>query len=159
MPKCKAATVDQLRTLNELLARVSDPERAEHARRALEFAYQEHPEDLQRVPLGEYVDKLASLYFGQGDQEVDFAFAHWHVPRLENFSPLWIRQAIVVEMKRLAGRRGGLLLVTGLRECVCPAGKYWTKRREGQYQCVRDWIDALACAWATKGSCLQVVVL
>lgn len=159
MAKTKAASVDQLRTLNELLGRVSDPDRAEHARRALEFVYREHPEDLERVALGEYVDKLADLHFGDGGQSLDFAFAHWHVPRLDDFSPLWIRQAIVVEMKKLAGRRDGLLLVTGLREAVCPVGKYWTKHRETQYQRVRDWIDELACAWATKGSRLQVVVL
>lgn len=159
MSKATASPVDQLRTLNEILGRVSDPERAEHARRALEFAYREHPGALDRVPLGDYVDKLARLHFGEAAEPADFAFAHWHVPRLEDFSPLWIRQAIVVEMKKLAGRREGLLLVTGLREAVCPDGKYWTRQREAQYQRVRDWIDALACAWATRGSRLQVVVL
>ncbi|MGZ0656155.1 hypothetical protein ACWPKO_09090 [Coraliomargarita sp. W4R53] len=159
MSKPKSVAVERLRTLNELLGRVSDPERAEHARRALEFAYQEHPEDLEHLPLGDYVDKLADLHFGDSASLAGFAFAHWHVPRLEDFSPLWIRQAIVVEMKKLAGRREGLLLVTGLREAVCPAGKYWTKQREAQYQRVRDWIDELVCAWATRGSRLQVVVL
>ena len=159
MPKCKAAPVDQLRILNELLGRLSDPQKAEHARRALEFAYTEHPQDLEHLPLGDYVDKLAQLHFGDLGESADFAFAHWHVPRLEDFSPLWIRQAIVVEMKKLAGRREGLLLVTGLRGAVCPEGKYWTKHRETQYQRVRNWIDELVCAWATCGSRLQVVVL
>jgi hypothetical protein len=159
MPKIKSLQVDQLRTLNEILGRVSDPERAEHARRALEFAYQEHPEDLESVALGDYVDKLALLHFGGGETLRDIAFAHWHVPRLDDFSPLWIRQAIVSEMKKLAGRREVLLLVTGLREAVCPEGKYWTKHREAQYQRVRSWIEELVCAWATKGSKLQVVVL
>ena len=159
MPKRKAAPVDQLRILNELLGRVSDPQRAEHARRALEFAFTEHPQDLENLPLGVYVDKLAHLHFGELGESADFAFAHWHVPRLEDFSPLWIRQAIVIEMKKLAGRREGLLLVTGLRGAVCPKGKYWTKHREAQYQRVRSWIDELVCAWATCGSRLQVVVL
>lgn len=159
MPKASAPLVDQLRTLNELLGRVSDPERAEHARRALECACQEHPEAFDRVPLADYVETLARLHFGETAEAVDCAFAHWHVPRLEDFSPLWIRQAIVVEMKQLAGRREGLLLVTGLREAVCPPGKYWTRQREAQYQRVRDWIDELACAWATRGSRLQVVML
>ena len=54
MPKLKVAPVDQLRILNELLGRVSDPHKAEHARRALEFAYNEHPEDLERVALGDH---------------------------------------------------------------------------------------------------------
>lgn len=159
MPKATANPVDQLRTLNELLGRVSDPERAEHARRALEFAYQEHPADLALISLGEYVDQLRRLHFGDSGEPAECAFAHWHVPWLEDFSPLWIRQAIVVEMKKLAGRRKGLLLVTGLREAVCPVGKYWTKPREARYQRVRQWIDELVCAWATKGSRLQVVVI
>ena len=159
MPKLKAAPVDQLRVLNELLGRVSDPQKAEHARRALEFAYIEHPKYLERVSLGDYIDKLAQLHFGELGESADFAFAHWHVPLLEDFSPLWIRQAIVVEMKKLAGRREGLLLVTGLCGAVCPLGKYWTKHREAQYERVRSWIDQLACAWATRGSRLQVVVL
>ena len=123
MPKLKAAPVDQLLILTELLGRVSDPHKAEHARRALEFAYNEHPEDLERISFGNYVDKLAQLHFGESGESANFAFAHWHVPRLEDFSPLWIRQSIVVEMKKLAGRREGLLLVTGLRGVVCPEGK------------------------------------
>jgi len=62
-------------------------------------------------------------------------------------------------MKKLAGRRQALLLVTGLRDAVCPDGNYWTKKRQAQYDRVRGWVDELACAWATRGSQLQVVVL
>ena len=159
MPKVIVKTVDQLRTLNELLGRVSDPDRAEHARRALEFAFQEQPDELANVSLGKYVDKLARLHFGEEREPSELAFAHCHVPLLEDFSPLWIRQAIVTEMKKLAGRREGILLVTGLREAVCPEGKYWTKHCESQYQRVRNWIDELACDWTTQDSNLQVVVL
>ena len=155
----KPDPVEQLRTLNELLARISDPERSEHARRALEFFYREHPEDAAQVELGGYVAKLARLHFGEPGEPVNLAFVHWHVPELEDFSPLWIRQAIVGQMKKLAGRREALLLVTGLRESVCPPGKYWTQARQSQYERVRGWIDELVCAWASRGSQLQVVVL
>lgn len=159
MPKLIVKPVDQLRTLNELLGRVSDPDRAEHARRALEFAFQEQPEELANVSLGEYAVKLASLHFGEEYESAELAFAHWHVPHLEDFSPLWIRQAIVTEMKKLSGRSEGILLVTGLREAICPEGKYWTKYCESQYQLVRKWTDELVCAWVTQGCNLQVVVL
>lgn len=159
MPKSNADAFDKLRTLNELLGRLSDPERADHARRALEFAQREHPEDLAQVPLGDYVDKLVRLHFGAAHSPGAIAFAHWHVPRLEDFSPLWIRQAIVSEMRKLAGSREALLLVTGLRQAVTAEGRYWTQQREAQYQRVRGWIDELACAWATRGSRLQVVVI
>lgn len=151
--------VEQLRTLNELLARISEPERSEHARRALEFFYREHPEEAATIDLGNYVERLTRLHFGEGGEPVDVAFAHWHVPQLDDFSPLWIRQAIVGEMKKLAGRREALLLVTGLRDAVCPSGKYWTRARQSQYERVRGWIEELACAWASRGSKLQVVVL
>lgn len=151
--------VEQLRTLNELLARVSNPERSEHARRALEFFYREHPEEAAQVQLGSYVKKLARLHFGEQGEPENTGFSHWHVPELEVFSALWIRQAIVSEMKKLAGRREALLLVTGLRDAVCPSGKYWTQARQSQYERVRGWIDELVCAWATRGSKLQVVVL
>ncbi|MFQ3224379.1 MAG: hypothetical protein ACI8Z5_000627 [Lentimonas sp.] len=156
----KSDPVEQLRTLNELLARTgaSAPGRAEHARRALDFFSKEQGSGLMEVSLRDCADRLAQLHFGE-DGESELAFAHWHVPTVENFSPLWIRQAIVVEMKKLAGRRGALLLVTGLREAVCPDGAYWTKKRQAQYDRVRGWIDELACAWVTRGSQLQVVVL
>jgi hypothetical protein len=62
-------------------------------------------------------------------------------------------------MKKLAGRRAALLLVTGLREAICPEGRRWTTARETQYQRVRDWINELACAWASRESQLQVVIL
>ncbi len=151
--------VAQLRTLNELMARISDPERSEHARRALEFFSREHPAAVTQVELGSYVEKLTRLHFGEPGEPTNLAFVHWHVPRLEDFSPLWIRQAIVGEMKKLAGRREALLLVTGLRDAVCPAGKYWTQSRQMQYERVRGWINELACAWASRESKLQVVVL
>jgi hypothetical protein len=156
----KADPVDQLRTLNELLARTreSDPERAEHARKVLDFYSREAGEGAQALSLAECARKLARLHFGE-EVPSERAFAHWHVPTVDDFSPLWIRQAIVAEMKQLAGRREALLLVTGLREAVCPQGSYWTKKREAQYQRVREWIDSLACAWASRGSQLQVVVL
>ncbi|MFT6059257.1 MAG: hypothetical protein ACJAS5_000686, partial [Lentimonas sp.] len=136
----------------------SAPDRAEHARRALDFFSQEQGSGLIEVSLGECANRLARLHFGV-PEESELGFAHWHVPSVEDFSPLWIRQAIVGEMKKLAGRRAALLLVTGLRDAVCPEGAYWTKKRQQQYDRVRGWIDELACAWATRGSQLQVVVL
>jgi hypothetical protein len=152
------APVDQLRTLNDLLGQLCGAEQAGHARRALEFVIEERPDWINEERLGDCVDRLAALHVEQQQAGAGFAFAHWHVPRAEDFSPLWIRQSIVTEMKKLAGRRQGLLLVTGLREAVCPPGKYWTERREFQYRRVSGWVEDLAAAWASRGSRLQVVV-
>lgn len=157
----KPNPLEQLRSLNELFARVgaSDPEQAEHARRALDFY--DHEEGRQagsKVSLQAGAAILARLHLGESALS-DLAYSHWHVPSGEASSPLWIRQAIVAEMKKLAGRRAALLLVTGLREAICPEGRRWTTARETQYQRVRDWINELACAWASRESQLQVVIL
>lgn len=159
MPAPRPDPQEQLRCLNALIARFSDLERGEEAFRALEFFYREHPDEVARVDLGTYVERLRHVYFGEAGEPQHLAFAHWHVPQMEAFSPLWIRQAIVARMKRMAGHRQALLLVTGLREAICPEGKYWTTNRSAQFQRVREWIDALACAWASRGAKLQVVVL
>lgn len=155
----KQRRVSHLRTLQAVLAQVSEPERSEHAGRALEFFVREHPEEAARVDLGDYVERLARLHFGEKWGQPELAFSHWHVPQLEDFSPLWIRQAIVTRMQGLAGRREALFLVTGLRDAICPAGRYWTARRAAEYQRVRGWIDELVCAWASRGSRLRVVVI
>ena len=161
MPRVsKLDTLEQLRTLNELLAqtRGADPEGAENARRILDFFEAEAIDELDRLSLEDCAEKLANMHLG--DEALrQVAFAHWHVPGASHCSPLWIRQAIVSEMKKLAGRRQALLLVTGLREAICPERRYWTKARETQFRQVRDWIDELVCAWATRGSQLQVIVL
>lgn len=156
----KVDVVEQLRTLNEVLARTnaSDPERAEHARRALEFYSIELAGTASSLSIRDCADKLVRLHLG-ADEHPDLAFAHWHVPTLEDFSPLWIRQAVVSEMKKLAGRHQSLLLVTGLRESVCPSGCYWTQKRQLQFDLVRSWVEDLACAWVTRGSQLQLLII
>jgi len=156
----KVDPLARLETLNELFAKLGtkDPELAEHARRALAVYRAEDGGPLVEGALEAYVGRLADLHLGE-EGERELALAHWHVPAMEIFSPLWIRQAIVGEMKRLAGQRAALLLVTGLREAVCPPGRNWTKARAAEFERVRGWVEELAAAWATRGSRLQVVVL
>jgi hypothetical protein len=155
--------VEQLRALNELLARTaaSDPERAEHARRALDFFSDEQARTTEASAspsIGHCARELARLHLGD-PPESPIAFSHWHIPEGQACDPLWLRSEIVSRMRELAGRRAALLLVTGLREALSPAGTYWTRARQLQYQRVCDSIDNLACAWASRGSNLQVVVI
>jgi len=156
----KADHFDTFDSLNELFSRLGrkDSEVAEHAKHALEFFRREGAANPNESSWERYVERLADLHLGEAGER-DFALAHWHVPSTEVMSPLWIRQRIVSEMKKLAGRRAALLLITGLREAVCPQGRNWTKNRAQQYMRVQAWIDDLACAWASNGSQLQVIVL
>ena len=149
----------QLEALNQWLAEAggSDPERAAHARHALEFFRREQGGGRSAPCFARCARQLARLHLGNAS-ETGKALAHWEVPQTEGAAPLWVREAVVAEMKKLAGRRGGVLLVTGLREALAPEGRYWTRRREAQYRRVRGWIETLACAWASRGSRVHVVV-
>lgn len=201
--------VEQLRALNEVLAQTagSDPECAEHARRALDFFSREHAEAqakidadaqanaeakadvsakaeadtgvhavandrveeraskrfapkpaLEHARISNCARELVRLHIGD-DSEARVGISHTHLPTREDCDPLWVRQEIVEKMKALSGRPVGLLLVTGLREALCPQGSYWTQARQTQYQSVCDWIDRLACEWASHGSQLQIIVI
>ena len=157
----KPNPLDQLRSLNEIFASAgsSNVEQAEHARKAIDFYGSEQKNNADCNPsLESGAAKLAQLHLGQATTS-GISYCHWHVPNTESTSPLWIRHAIVAEMKKLAGRRYALLLVTGLREAICPEGKRWTNARECQFRLVRNWINELACAWASRESKLQVVIL
>lgn len=159
MPKA-ACPVEQLRVLSGLLQGVAgaDPEGREHARRVLDLV-NEQPDSVRRqLSLQASAQKLARLHFGE-DSDCRVAFAHWHVGGAEDCAPLWFRRKIIGKMKTLSGRRRACLLVTGLREAVCPHGGYWTRRREARYRRMRDWINELAASWAPKGANLQVIVL
>ena len=193
--------VEQLRALNEVLAQTagSDPECAEHARRALDFFSMEHAEAqakihadaqasakaeadtgvhavandrveeraskryapkpaLEHARISNCARELVRLHIGD-DSEARVGISHMHLPTREDCDPLWVRQEIVEKMKALSGRPAGSLLVTGLREALCPLGSYWTQARQTQYQSVCDWIDRLACEWASRGSQLQVILI
>ena len=156
----KSGPLQQLRILSSLLEGVvgADPEGGQHARRVLDLV-DEQPELARRqISLSGSIPKLARLHFGEGSA-LSVAFAYWHVEGPEDYAPLWLRRSIIERMKALSGRRHACLIVTGLREAVCPDGAYWTRRREARYRRLRSWIDDLAATWAPKGSNLQVIVL
>ena len=155
----KENTFDQLRTLNELFAHTgaSIPDSAEHIRRALDFISKEQNGEAAGLSLAEGADRLARLHFGPEDER-NVLFAHWNVSNDEPFSPLWIRQALIARMKQLAGSRAAFLLITGLREAVCPSGSYWTKKRQDYYDLVCDYINELVCARLSPNSTLQMAL-
>jgi len=155
----KEDTVDQLRTLNELFSQTgtSAPDSAEHVRRILDFISQAQGDEIKALSLAECVDRLARLHFGS-EGERGLPFAHWNISADPLFSPLWIRQSLIARMKQIAGYRKALLLITGLREAVCPPGSYWTKKRQEHYDRVCDYIHELVCVWSAPSSKIQLML-
>ncbi|MEM8868679.1 MAG: hypothetical protein AAGC73_10490 [Verrucomicrobiota bacterium] len=154
----KANPIEQLHAVNEVLAQTlqADAEQVAHVRRAIDFYAKS---DQAQVPsFQSCVETLAQVHLNHANAG-PVAIAHWHVPASEHFSPLWIRAAIITEMMKLSGSRGAVFVITSLREAICPEGKYWTKARERRFRRIREWIEQLACSWATPGSQLQVIVV
>lgn len=153
--------LSQLKLLNELFGRKarSDEARVAHAHRAIEFFAREAGEVPPRAPfMNPAIDRLASIHFGAGAEQ-GVAFAHCELAAYEAFAPLWARRAIVDTLLTLSGKQEAFLLVTGLREAVCPSGGRWTASRRRRYRTLRDWIGELACAWSSRQSQLQIVIL
>lgn len=153
-------TIEQLRTLNELFAGTGESalDSVEHVRRVLDFASETHDADKFDLSFSECVDRLAQLHFGTREER-NLQFAHWQVPINEQFSPLWIQRALIARMKCIAGARVAFLLITGLREAICPEGSYWTEKRQGYYDRVCNYVNELVCSWSNSRSLVQVVFL
>lgn len=153
-------TIDQLRTLNELFACTgeSDPDNAAHIRRVLDFFSESQYKNDFTLSLSEGAERLAQLHFGPG-QEQKLHFAHWDVLHDDPFSPLWIRQALITRMKHMVGARAAFLLITGLREAVCPEGSYWTRKRQEYYDRVCNYINDLVCSWAAQRTTLNIAFM
>ena len=151
-------TVDQLRTLNVLFASTgaATSEQVEHIRRVLDFLKEKQEGGDAGLSFSDAADRLAQLYFGDENGR-NLLFSHWNVPNDEYFNPLWIRKALITRMKRLAGASAAFLLITGLREAICPAGSYWTKKRQESYDCVCDYVNDLVCTWVAPDLRLQMV--
>ncbi|MFP6902001.1 MAG: hypothetical protein VCA36_13720 [Opitutales bacterium] len=69
--------------------------------------------------------------------------AHWDV-RDQCVEPLWLRANLVAKLKSIEGHPSALLIVTGLRQRLCPAPKRWTKRRAASYRDVVAYVEKTA---------------
>ena len=155
----RSNTIGQLLALNELFAGTgaSAPDCAEHIRCVLDFVGKTQGNGAFEQSFAESAERLARLHFGV-PQASQLKFVHWSLSAEGGaFGPLWIRRALIARMRQLAGSRAAFLLISGVREAICPKGSYWTQKRQDDYDRVCDYINELACAWSTPALRLQVV--
>ena len=97
------------------------------------------------------ITSIARSYTLASRQEFRFC-RHWHVPRLEDFARS-DTPAIVVEMKKLAGRQRSLLVT----DCVGLSAQKENIGPSTEKPSISEFVvdDELVCAWATCGSRLQ----
>jgi hypothetical protein len=101
----------------------------------------------------EVVDRLVKLHLSDPES---FGFSHWDLGS-HAYDPLWIRAHLIGELKKIAGFREALLLITGLRNAICPPGKYWTNRRSARYREAIAYIENLAVQFKTPTTKLSLL--
>ena len=84
------------------------------------------------------------------------AIAHWDL-RNDCIEPLWLRAHLLAKLAPLQTEPSGLLVITGLRQCLCPPPKRWTKRRAAKYQEVVSFIEKTALEKASPPETLTLL--
>lgn len=83
----------------------------------------------------------------------------FHLDASSAHGSLFARQQIVDGLKGLAPFQNATLLVTNLRDALCPTGRRWTKRRRGEYDETVEFISDLAASRTRKSTNLTVFFL
>ena len=82
--------------------------------------------------------------------------SHWDV-RNHCIDPLWLRADLLSKLEKLECESSGLLVISGLRQGICPSPKRWTKRREALYQELVSFIEKTAAEKAVQSKTLTLL--
>ena len=82
--------------------------------------------------------------------------SHWDV-RNNCIDPLWLRADLLSKLEKLENESSGLLVISGLRQGICPPPKRWTKRREALYQELVSFIEKTAAEKAVQSKILTLL--
>ena len=151
-------TLKQLRSLNALLslATGSDRELAAQIERAIEFSREEigetHP---AHDMLAKSAQRLLQLHLSH---HATCGFQHCDL-RGQGNDPLFIRGQVLAALRKLAGSREAILLVSGLPTLIRPTGGRWSRRRRKTYQDLLSYIQHLAAAHCSPRTRLQLIFI
>lgn len=150
----------QLSTLNGMisLALGSSVDRTGEIQAALDFLSEQHRDKDQhhtppKINRSEMIRNLVHLHVQNPES---FGFRLWDLSR-EQCEPLWLRAHLLRELRRLSGYRDALLLVIGLRQSICPPGKYWTTARAAHYRRTLAYIENQAVRFKTPCTRLNIL--
>lgn len=99
------------------------------------------------------IDRLVKFHTREDE---NFGFSHWDIGS-HAYDPLWIRAHLIRELKKISGFAEALLLITGLRQALCPPRKYWTQKRATRYREAISYIENLALQFKTPRTRLSLL--
>jgi hypothetical protein len=146
---------ETLHTLNALLALAngSDRELVRHIHAAIDFEADTSPGGADT--LVKALPRLLALH--QFDHE-DGAFQHLPLEQ-GSLDSLWLRSALLEALRRTAGNRHALILITGLKAAVCGEPGRWTPSRRQRYKRLVASLEAMAAAHTAESTRLTLLFL
>lgn len=79
-------------------------------------------------------------------------------PEAQGYSELALRARLLEALKRTCRFDHTLLVLTGLKEAICPAGRRWTSRRNTEYQNAIAYARAFCQSRTRPSSHLNLVI-
>lgn len=80
------------------------------------------------------------------------------VPHAEAYSELALRARLLEALKRTCRFDRPLLVLTGLKEAICPTGKRWTARRKADYQAAIAYARTLCQSRTRPSAHLNLII-
>jgi hypothetical protein len=109
--------------------------------------------------LGEFTQAAQRLFEEQSSDE-NCSRGLFHLDLHETgYEPLFIREALMRGLKRIAGFQNSLVVVTGLHAVINPEGSAITRRQKERYQAAMSYIDELTSQWSSAQSTITILYL
>ncbi len=146
----------RLTSLNSLLCLISGGSslEAEQISAVLNFLRSETGSKLLPSDYDENVTRIVELH---DPSKLCFSgISHWDM-RNNCIDPLWLRADLLSKLEKLENESSGLLVISGLRQGICPSPKRWTKRREALYQELVSFIEKTAAEKAVQSKTLTLL--
>ena len=151
----KTDDFSRLTYLNSLLSLLSGGPTVETEQISAVLRFLRSEGDPNLLP-ADYDDKIATIIQLHDPGQRRFsAIQHWDL-RNDCIDPLWLRANLLAKLDLLEGQPGGLLVITGLRQRLCPPPRRWTRRRANVYHDLVTFIERTA---AEKASPEKVLTL
>ncbi|WOO41961.1 hypothetical protein [Rubellicoccus peritrichatus] len=151
-------SLEQLDSLNNLMAMAvgTDRDLVRQIKHAIEFTQENSGENISVMDsLTRCAERLLNLHL-QGRARCGFQHCDF---RDQHNDPLWIRSRFLEAMRGLSGCRDAVMLISGLKDLVCPPRNYWTKARQRDYIQVQQLIEQLAASYAPRRMNLRMIFL
>ena len=116
------------------------------------------PED-QREDISAFLSYAEQLASQTARQPLAEAISLVPAQEEEGFSILALRARLLAGLKKTCHSRQPLLVLTGLREAICPQGRRWTSRREREYHEAIAFARDFCNARSRPSSKLSLVIL